>query len=432
MRPLRGRIFFVLMGTCVHTDSSGVAYDREQSMCAGRSPVITISLCMIVKNEEGVLARCLDSVADLVDEINIIDTGSTDSTKEIAARYTNRIFNFEWIDDFAAARNFAFEQATCSHMMWLDADDIMLEKDREAFKQLITQMPDDIDSIIMEYHLAFDKAGNPAAGARRNRIVRREKGYRWYGPIHEYLDVSDGKVYVSEVAISHERMGDHSARNMEIFEKKLLQGGGKLEGRNQLYYANELVDQRLYPEAVEQYEQFVQGGNETVEDRMFAYSKLAECYHHLNQKQRKMQSLLLALQFGLPRADHCCSIGYSFEERGQYDAAVYWYEMALTLPKPKYHMGLLNLVCWTWMPHVQLCICYAKLGKLEQAYKHNEQALAYLPDDVNLIDNKMMLEQALGLTQTQAQAQSQSQETDQLNDSADEPQVPDGGSEAPC
>ncbi|MBD3918171.1 glycosyltransferase family 2 protein [Paenibacillus sp. PR3] len=388
--------------------------------------MITISLCMIVKNEEGVLARCLDSVADLVDEINIIDTGSTDATKAIAARYTDRIFDFEWIDDFAAARNFAFEQATCSHMMWLDADDIMLEKDREAFKKLVAKMPDDIDSIIMEYHLAFDKAGNPAAGARRNRIVRREKGYRWYNPIHEYLDVTEGKVYVSEVAISHERMGDHSARNMEIFKKKLLQGGAKLESRNQLYYANELVDQQMYTEAAEQYEQFVRNENETAEDRMFAYSKLAECYHHLNQKQKKMQSLLLALQFAVPRADHCCSIGYSFEERGQYDAAVHWYELALTLPKPQYHMGLLNLVCWTWMPHVQLCICYAKLGQIENAYKHNEKALAYLPDDVNLLDNKLRLEQALGIAQTAENNQ------EPIGESAPQPDDPNGGTESPC
>nr|MCR4945824.1 glycosyltransferase [Lachnospiraceae bacterium] len=75
--------------------------------------MITISLCMIVKNESAVLARCLDTVADLCDEIVIVDTGSTDNTKEIAARYTDKIYDFEWVDDFAAARNFSFSKATC-------------------------------------------------------------------------------------------------------------------------------------------------------------------------------------------------------------------------------------------------------------------------------------------------------------------------------
>ena len=74
--------------------------------------MITISLCMIVKNEERVLKRCLDSVRDLVDEIIIVDTGSTDATKRIAAGYTDKIYDFTWIDDFSAARNFAFSKAT--------------------------------------------------------------------------------------------------------------------------------------------------------------------------------------------------------------------------------------------------------------------------------------------------------------------------------
>ena len=72
----------------------------------------TISLCMIVKNEEKVLARCLDSVADLVDEIIIVDTGSSDATKEIASRYTNQIYDFSSQDDFTTARKFSISKAS--------------------------------------------------------------------------------------------------------------------------------------------------------------------------------------------------------------------------------------------------------------------------------------------------------------------------------
>ena len=67
--------------------------------------LITISLCMIVKNEEQVLARCLESVKDIVDEIVLVDTGSEDKTREIARKYTEKIYEFIWQDDFAAARN---------------------------------------------------------------------------------------------------------------------------------------------------------------------------------------------------------------------------------------------------------------------------------------------------------------------------------------
>ena len=70
----------------------------------------TISLCMIVRDEEQTLARCLDSICGLVDEIILVDTGSVDRTVEIAGKYTEKIFYFPWIDDFSAARNFSSRQ----------------------------------------------------------------------------------------------------------------------------------------------------------------------------------------------------------------------------------------------------------------------------------------------------------------------------------
>ena len=76
--------------------------------------MITLSLCMIVKDEEDVLGRCIDSVKSIVDEIIIVDTGSVDATKDIAKSYTDKVYDFKWIDDFSAARNFSFSKATSS------------------------------------------------------------------------------------------------------------------------------------------------------------------------------------------------------------------------------------------------------------------------------------------------------------------------------
>ena len=85
------------------------------------------SLCMIVKNEEDVLERCLNSVRELVDEIIIVDTGSEDGTKQTAERFTDQIYDFQWGDDFAAARNFSFARASGDYLMWMDADDVLPE-----------------------------------------------------------------------------------------------------------------------------------------------------------------------------------------------------------------------------------------------------------------------------------------------------------------
>ena len=86
--------------------------------------MISISLCMIVKNEERVLERCLQSLQGLMDEIIIVDTGSTDRTKEIAKKYTDKIYDFTWIDDFSAARNFSFSKATIPRIITIKNTDL--------------------------------------------------------------------------------------------------------------------------------------------------------------------------------------------------------------------------------------------------------------------------------------------------------------------
>lgn len=96
-----------------------------------------ISLCMITRNEEKYLDQCLNSVKDLVDEIIIIDTGSTDKTKEIAKKFNAKIFDFKWQDDFSAARNESLKHATKDWIFVLDADEVIEKKDLEKIKNIV-------------------------------------------------------------------------------------------------------------------------------------------------------------------------------------------------------------------------------------------------------------------------------------------------------
>lgn len=92
---------------------------------------------MITKNEEAFLEQCLNSVKGLVDEIVIVDTGSTDKTIDIAKKYKAKIFHFKWVDDFSAARNESLKHATKDWMLVLDADEIIEKKDLEKIKSLV-------------------------------------------------------------------------------------------------------------------------------------------------------------------------------------------------------------------------------------------------------------------------------------------------------
>lgn len=98
---------------------------------------MTLSVCMIVRNEENCIERSLQSLQGLADEVIIVDTGSTDKTLAIAQRFTAKIFHFPWTDDFSAARNFALSQATSSWILVLDADEVIAQEDHQRIKQLI-------------------------------------------------------------------------------------------------------------------------------------------------------------------------------------------------------------------------------------------------------------------------------------------------------
>lgn len=115
------------------------------------------SLCMIVKNEEAVLGRCLDSVRDLMDEIIIVDTGSTDRTVTVAGWYTEKVFTYPWDEDFAAARNYSFEQATMPYVIWMDADELLSAPEAEKLarlKQQLAQEQEGVDVIRMGTRLS--------------------------------------------------------------------------------------------------------------------------------------------------------------------------------------------------------------------------------------------------------------------------------------
>ncbi|MDR2939372.1 MAG: glycosyltransferase family 2 protein, partial [Clostridiales bacterium] len=211
---------------------------------------IEISLCMIVKDEEGNLGNCLKSIDGIFDEINIIDTGSNDRTVEIARQYTDRVYFYKWGDDFAAARNFSFSKATREYIMWLDADDVITPGNVLKLKKLKKILSRDIMYVSMYYYYSFDEKGRPLLTHKRDRIVKRSAGFLWIGAIHEYIDVS-GKGLVVDIYVNHNAgrgKGSHK-RNFKILDK-LIKSGNK-DIRIIRYYAIGLFDEGDYDKALE-------------------------------------------------------------------------------------------------------------------------------------------------------------------------------------
>lgn len=347
---------------------------------------------MIVKNEEAVIGRCLASVKDLVDEINIVDTGSTDQTKDVVRPFTDRIFDFQWINHFAAARNFSFQQATKDYILWLDADDVFSEEEQEKFRTLKKSLAADIDAVSMSYHLSFDPEGNVGSLIKRFRLVKREKNFQWIGAVHEYLSVG-GNLLDCDVAISHLPLSHDHNRNIEIYNH-LVNSREELSPRDTFYYANELSDHAQFEEAIFYYEQFLISQLGWVEDNINACFRLADCYTHLNDEDNKVSSILRSFTYDIPRPEACCRLGFHFMARFQNDEAIHWYEQAL-LTKQKPNAPFQNKTFTTWLPHLQLCVLYDRLKQHEIAHAHNELASIFIPNDPKIKFNKEYFERIL-------------------------------------
>jgi len=141
-------------------------------------PYQFVSACMIVRNEEDNLSRCLKSLGSVFDELIIVDTGSTDRTIEIAKRYTDKVFELEWPDDFSEARNYSISKADprADWIYWMDADEVLVNGNRLR-KYLGTQLFDGY--VIRQNHLIFDvQDAKPDVPIR---VFRHGRGYRFYG-----------------------------------------------------------------------------------------------------------------------------------------------------------------------------------------------------------------------------------------------------------
>ena len=349
--------------------------------------MVSVSLCMIVKNEEDVLERCLNSVSNLVDEIIIVDTGSTDRTKEIAARFTSLIFDFPWRDDFAAARNASFAHASMDYCMWLDADDVLLEADQAAFLALKQTLDPDVSVVMAPYHTGFDESGRCTFSYYRERLIKNRAGMRWEGAVHETVTPA-GRIVYGDFAVTHRKTRPSDPdRNLRIYEAQLA-AGRELDPRQRFYYGRELYYHRRWEDALAVFRQFLEEGRGWLENNLDACCHCAYCLEALDRPDEALEALFRTFSYDRPRAETCCEIGRWFFQRERYGQAVYWYALALACPRDDRRGGFVSPDCYGYLPCIQLCVCHSRLGDQKRAEAFNELAAACKPDDPAAAHNR--------------------------------------------
>ena len=191
--------------------------------------MIAISLCMIVKNEERKLANCLDSVLDYIDEIIIADTGSTDKTKGIARRYTDKLYDYKWNNNFSEARNYAISKAHNEYILVLDGDEIIESIDMNLIERLINQKPKQIGRLLCINE--YNRKGIDYKYKERVSRLFSKNYFKYEGMIHEQLEPYDNcivETYNAPIKIIHSGYGgtleerkNKALRNINLLKQAL-------------------------------------------------------------------------------------------------------------------------------------------------------------------------------------------------------------------
>jgi len=324
---------------------------------------------MIVKNEEEVLERCLSGIASAMDEIIIVDTGSTDRTKEIARKYTSKIYDFEWCNDFAKARNFAFSKATGDYIYSADADEVMDEENLDKLMKLKQVILPEIDIVQMYYcnqlemgtTYNFDEEYRP-------KLFKRLREFLWVDPVHESVRL-EPIVFDSDIRIQHCPLRPHQNRDFAIF-KETLAKGESLSKKLRNMYAKELFisgDTADFVAAKEYFQGIAEDENSSMDEIVQASCVVAKA-------ARLTEDVVLFLKYTLknfvndPCAEICCELGeFYFGQKDYKEAALWFYNAAYETESQ------LDIRCNKELPIRGMIRCYEALGDTETAAMYEKE-----------------------------------------------------------
>lgn len=215
--------------------------------------MINISLCMIVKNEEKNLYKCLNSAKKYIDEIIVVDTGSDDKTKEIAKTFTGNIYDFSWCNDFSKARNYSIEKAKNDWILILDGDEEIIEFDERKIKDFIKESSLYIGRIkrlnIIDRR---DKLNESTYTERVNRVFNK-KAFRYIGSIHEQLEAFASKTIKTlnvPIVINHIGYMEEQLKLTDKIERNINMLKVALDKNDKDPYMNYQLGKSLYMKKV--------------------------------------------------------------------------------------------------------------------------------------------------------------------------------------
>ncbi|WNC14458.1 glycosyltransferase [Brevibacillus brevis] len=338
----------------------------------------SISLCMIVKNEEKYLGKCLEMARSKVDEMIIVDTGSTDSTVEIAKNYGANVYHFEWVHDFAAARNYALGHATGDYILVLDADEYL---DEQADLQADLQSGKDYYSLqIKNYASNGAVRYHPAIRLFKNHI-----GLSYFGKIHEHIGIDEpslisgvGKSLIHHEGYKTEVMVDKNKieRNYKLLIKEVE---ANPSGYNLYNMGVHYMVEQNYKKAFEYFKKSYYLSKDKVYLTDLLYS-MSEALLHLKRFEDALTLIREAIETFPSVTDLHFMQGRLYEEMGYLPDAVLVYQKCLELGDLTIGQTIEGV--GSYLAHIRLTDIELKQGNKQNALFHASKVLEMRKDSL--------------------------------------------------
>lgn len=298
-----------------------------------------ISACYIVKNEEKNLEASIDSIIKVIDELIIVDTGSTDKTLSIARTYTDKIYTYNWQDNFAAARNFALFKAKGKWIIFLDADEQLINSDKINLR-FILQSAKNVDRFFLKLINIDTDQDNKILDSFFSCRIFRNKNILYQGAIHEELVKKSGVkfndlilpeklIYILHTGYSSLRSKAKAQRNMRLLQKndinrpeRLIELAEAYNGlgnkKKALYYANKAV----------------QYGRLPITYASRPYRLLIDLLEKMHADKKALKQAIKIAMLDFPQMpDFCAEYAINLANDAQYEQAIFYMQKALTLSR---------------------------------------------------------------------------------------------------
>jgi GT2 family glycosyltransferase/Tfp pilus assembly protein PilF len=354
---------------------------------SGNLPHQRVSLCMIAKNEEHNLPACIGSVKDLVDEIIVVDTGSSDRTREVAAELAARVFDFPWVDSFAAARNQSLRHATGDWVLWLDADDRVDQENQGKLRELFAGLRDENTAYVLKCLCEPDPISGSATVVDHVRVFRHDPELRWRYRVHEQilpaLRQRGYEVRWADVTIRHTGYQDRDLRRRKLdrdLKLLLLENAEHPHDPFTLFNLGSVyLELGKTSQSLPMLQRSLQRSHSQDSIVRKLYSLLISAHRQLRQFEQALDACRAGRQLYPEDAELLFQEGLLLREQGQREAAEACFRRLLSRREGE-HFGSVDAGLQGYKARHNLAVLYQEQKRWPEAEAQWRLALAEQPD----------------------------------------------------